>query len=67
MNGAKIYQQTTKWRHNLEMTSYYCDVKLLQPQQYPTVTLTVRFIQATSIFHFQLEDFEFIMKLNKQL
>jgi len=26
----------------------------------------VRFIQATSIVHFQLEDFEFITKLNKQ-
>jgi len=27
----------------------------------------VRFIQVTSIVHFQLEDFEFITKLNKQL
>jgi len=30
-------------------------------------TVMVRFIQATSIIHFQLEDFEFITKLNKQL
>jgi len=31
------------------------------------LSFIVRFIEATYIVHFQLEDFEFIMKLNKQL
>jgi len=51
MNGANICQQTTKWRHILEMT-YYVIVTFH--------SFIVRFIQATSIIHFQLEDFSLL-------
>jgi len=46
-----------KWRHLVIVTSNYHN---LNPPM-------VRFIQVTSIVHFQIEDFEFIMELNEQL
>jgi len=56
MNGAKICQQTTKRRHILETTSYVIVT---------FHSFIVLVIQVTPIVHFQLEDFEFIAKLNK--
>jgi len=56
MNSANICQQTTKWRHILEITSYcYCDVSFIQS--------TFHSSDIRSIVHFQLEDFEFITRL----
>jgi len=59
--------ETIKWRHILEITSYYhCDVKLPQLQHSFPRSWYVRFIQVTSTVQFHLEDVEFITKLNKQ-
>jgi len=52
------------------MSTNYQMTSSLEMTSYVIVTFhsfIVRFIQATSIVHFQLEDFEFITKLNKQL
>jgi len=57
MNGAKICQQQIWGSTNYQMTSYFG----------ATTPTLPRFIQATSIVHFQLEDFEFITNLAEQL